>query len=133
MLSVKQGSVKYHFFSLWYDWTWDWTKVSRAIGEQSNHYANVRLIGLVDKVFDNGRRDLGSIPDRVIPKTLKMVLDTSLLNTHIIRYVSRVKWSNPGKGVAPSLTPRCCSYWKRSLLVALGYGRQLYFWLCTYM
>ena len=36
---------------------------------------------LVDRVFANGLRDLGSIPGRVIPKTLKMVLDTSLLNT----------------------------------------------------
>ena len=33
-------------------------------------------------------------------------------------YVSRVKWSNPGKGVAPSPTLRCSSYWKGSLLVA---------------
>ena len=32
-------------------------------------------------VFANGPGDLGSIPGRVIPKTLKMVLDTSLLNT----------------------------------------------------
>ena len=32
-------------------------------------------------MFDNGSRDRGSIPGRVIPKTLKMVLDTSLLNT----------------------------------------------------
>ena len=32
-------------------------------------------------VFANGPGDLVSIPDRVIPKTLKMVLDTSLLNT----------------------------------------------------
>ena len=39
------------------------------------------LIGLVGKVFANGLGDLGSIPGRVIPKTLKMVLDTSLLNT----------------------------------------------------
>ena len=44
-----------------------------------------------------------------------------------IRYVSRVKWSNPGKEVAPSLTPRCSNYWKGSLLVTLNYGRQLYF------
>ena len=28
----------------------------------------------------------------------------------IIRYISRVKWSNPGKGVAPSPTPWCSSY-----------------------
>ena len=40
-----------------------------------------RLIGLVRRVFANGLGDLGSIPDRVIPKTLKMVLDTILLNT----------------------------------------------------
>ena len=39
------------------------------------------MIGLVGKVFANGPGDLDSIPDRVIPKTLKMVLDTSLLNT----------------------------------------------------
>ena len=70
-----------------------------------------RLIGLVGRVFANGPRNLGSIPDRVIPKTLKIVLDTSLLNTQqYIRYVSGVKWSNPGKGVAPSPIPRCSSY-----------------------
>ena len=32
-------------------------------------------------MFANGPGDRGSIPSRVIPKTLKMVLDTSLLNT----------------------------------------------------
>ena len=42
------------------------------------------------------------------------------LTHRIIRYVSRVKWGNPGKGVAPSLTPRCSSYWKGSLRVALN-------------
>ena len=38
-------------------------------------------IGLVGRVFANGPGDLGSIPCRVILKTLKMVLDTSLLST----------------------------------------------------
>ena len=37
-----------------------------------------------------------------------------------------MKWSNPGKGVAPSPTPRCRSYLEVSLLVALDYGHQLY-------
>ena len=32
-------------------------------------------------MFANGPGDLGSVPGRVIPKTSKMVLDTSLLNT----------------------------------------------------
>ena len=40
-----------------------------------------RLISLVGRVFANGPEDLGSIPGHVIPLTLKMVLDTSLLNT----------------------------------------------------
>ena len=42
MLSVKQGGIKYHFLSLCYDATRDWTQVSRAICEHSNDYANVR-------------------------------------------------------------------------------------------
>ena len=28
MLSVKQGGINYHFLRLWYDMTWDWTRVS---------------------------------------------------------------------------------------------------------
>ena len=50
------------------------------------------------------------------------------LTLSIIRYRSRVKWSNPGKGVAPSPTPWCSSYRKGSLRVTLDYGRQLYFY-----
>ena len=40
-------------------------------------------------VFANGPGDLGSILGRVIPKTLKMVLDASLLNTQ--HYKVRIK------------------------------------------
>ena len=40
-----------------------------------------RLIGLVGRVFANHAGDRGSIPGWVMPKTLKMVLDTLLLNT----------------------------------------------------
>ena len=58
-----------------------------------------------------------------------MVLYASLLNTQHIRYRSRVKRSNPGKGVVPSPTPRCSRYWKGSLRIDLNYGRQLYFYL----
>ena len=55
------------------------------------------------RVFANGPGDLGSIPGRVTPKTLKMVLDTSCLTLSNIRYISREKRSNSGKGVAPSV------------------------------
>ena len=37
---------------------------------------------LMGRVFANGPRDQGSIPRRIIPKTQKMVLDATLLNTH---------------------------------------------------
>ena len=46
-------------------------------------------VGLVGRVFTNGPGDLGSIPGHVIPKTLKMVLDTPLLN--IQQYKVRIK------------------------------------------
>ena len=38
---------------------------------------------VVSREFANGPRDLGSIPGHVIPKILKMALDTSLLNTQV--------------------------------------------------
>ena len=57
------------------------------------------------------------------------------LTLSVIRYISRVKWFNPGKGVAPSPTPRCSSYWKESLRVGLNYSHQLYLyqdWVCQW-
>ena len=52
---------------------------------------NYRLIGPVGRVFANGLWDLDSIPGRVIPKTLKMVLDTSLLNTQQYKVCTKGK------------------------------------------
>ena len=63
------------------------------------------------QIFTNGPGDLGS-------KTLKMVLDTSLLNTQHYKVHSKGK-------VAQSPTIQCSSYCKGSLLVDLNYGRQL--------
>ena len=48
-----------------------------------------RLIGLVGRVFANCPGDLGLIPGHVIPKTLKMVLDTTGINTP--QYKVRIK------------------------------------------
>ena len=42
---------------------------------------NKTYIGLVGRVFANGPDNQGSIPGWVIPKTQKMVLHISLLNT----------------------------------------------------
>ena len=55
----------------------------------STYFVYFLKIGQVGRVFANGQEDLGSIPDRVILKTLKKVLDTSLLNTQ--HYKVRIK------------------------------------------
>ena len=73
--------------------------------------------------------DLGSIPGRVIPKTQKMVLDASLLNTQHYKVRIKGKVEPSREGVAPSPTSWCSSYRKGSLRVTLDYGRQLYFYL----
>ena len=46
----------------------------------------------------------------------KWCLISPCLTLSIIRYVSRVKWSNPGQGVAYSPIPWCSSNWKGTLL-----------------
>ena len=70
--------------------TWIWIRVTQFISNDDNHtYIYMPLIGLVGRVFDNALEDLGSIPDHVIPKTLKMLLDISLLDTQ--QYKVRIK------------------------------------------
>ena len=55
-----------------------------------------------------------------------MELDATLLNIQHYEVQIKGKWSNPGEKVAPSSTPRCSSYWKGSLLVALNYRQLTY-------
>ena len=80
----------------------------------------------------NGPEDLGSIPGRVIPKTQKMVLDASLLNTQHYKVRIKGKVEQSREGVAPSPTHLCSSYRKGSLRVTLDYGRQLYLLIYTH-
>ena len=85
-------------------------------------------IGIMVRVFANGPRHWGSILCQVIPKTQKIVLDASLLNTQ--HYKIWIK----GKGVVPFFPPWCSNYWKESLWVALNYSWStyllLYFYYC---
>ena len=57
------------------------------------------------------------IPGRVIPKTLKMVLDTCLLNTQQcnVRIKGKVE-------ISRERSTQCTGYWKGSLPFALDYG-----------
>ena len=84
------------------------------------------FIGLVGRVFTSSPGDLGSIPGCVIPKTLKMVLDTSLLNTQQYKVCIKGKVEQSWERSSAFPTPKCSSYWKGSLLVALDYSCQLY-------
>ena len=79
------------------------------------------------RVLANGPGDMDLIYGHIIPKTLKWYLIPPCLTLSNTRYILMVKWSNPGKGVASSPTPRCCSYWNGVPLVTLDYSHQLYF------
>ena len=96
------------------------------VEEELWYYGFNTIIGLGVRVFANGPGDLGSVPGRVIPKTQKMILDASLLNTQHYKVRIKGKVEQSREGVAPSRTPWCSSYRKGSLRVTLDYGRQLY-------
>ena len=49
-----------------------------------------------------------------------------------IKVLIKGKWSNSEKGVAPSPTPWCSTYWKRRFHVILDNGHQLYFYYIKY-
>ena len=108
MLSGKQWDIKYHFLSLWYYSTWDWTLVSWTI-------------------------DCSPMAQETwVHRLKKWYLMLPCLTLSIIRYGSRVKWCNPEKGVAPSPVPWYSFYRKGSVRVTLNYGRQLYFFCIEY-
>ena len=56
------------------------------------------------RVFANGPGDLGSIAGRVIPKTQKMVLDATLLNTqnYKVRIKGKVEQSSERSSTLPN-------------------------------
>ena len=63
----------------------------------------LKVLGPAVRVFANGPGDLGSIPGRVIPKTLKMELDTTLLNTqhYKVRFKGKVEQSREWSSALP--------------------------------
>ena len=50
----------------------------------------------MSRVFANGPEDRGSIPGGVVTMIQKWYLMLHCLTLSIIRYLSRVKWNNPG-------------------------------------
>ena len=60
-------------------------------------------IGMMVRMFANG-------PVESYQRLKKCYLIPPCLTLSIIKYGSRVKWGNTGKGVLPSSTPWCSSY-----------------------
>ena len=81
------------------------TKRSELMNEYIivKHLFGPCLFGPAVRVFANGPGDLGSIPGRVIPKTLKMELDTTLLNTqhYKVRFKGKVEQSREWSSALP--------------------------------
>ena len=126
-----------------------WTRIVVSNSYDDNHYTTgtTKIINI--NIHINIHKDSSSLAKWVncslmaqqtlvqsqvasYQRLLKWYLIPPCLTLSNIRYVLRVKWSTPGKGVAPFPTPRCSSNWKRSLLVVLDYGRQLYLQLYKY-
>ena len=86
----------------------------------------------MSRVIASGPGDWGSIPVQVIPKTKKMVLEATLLNTqhYKVRIKGKVEQFREWRSALPS--PQCGSYWKRSFQVTPNHGRQLYFYNQTH-
>ena len=76
-----------------------------------------QAFGLMSRVFTNGPEDRGSIPGQVIPKTQKMVLYFTLLNTQYYKVKIKGKVEQSRNGVVSSPIPQCSSYWNGSLWV----------------
>ena len=79
------------------------TTVLLALNNRDIGPAVNRDIGPAVRVFANSPGDLGSISGRVIPKTLKMELDTTLLNTqqYKVRFKGKVEQSREWSSALP--------------------------------
>ena len=82
MFNVKDSMTKETFISIRYS-----INICNIFQDISSKRGD--QISLVGRVFANSPGDLSSIPGHVIPKTLKMALDTSLFNTQ--QYKVRIK------------------------------------------
>ena len=80
----------------------------------------------MSRVFVNGLGDRGSIPGRVIPKTLKMVLDAALLSTqhYKVRINGKVKQSKEWSG---ALLHSSVVAIEKGALMSPSTSHQLYF------
>ena len=108
-------------------------KISLKSNKRFLSSTEYRLIGLVGCVLTNGPETGVQYQVDSYQNLKKWYLIPPCLTLNNLMYESRVKWSNPWKGVAESPTHRCCSYRKKSLRVNLDDSRQLYLLIYIYI
>ena len=87
---------------------WGWVGESYSSGLMSN-FVNKDFNGFINFCQPSGTPGFNQV--ELYQKLKKWYLIPPCLSLSIIRYGSRVKWSNSSKGVAPFSTPRSGSYW----------------------
>ena len=93
----------------------------------------IQPIDIVGRVFDSVPGDRGSMSGHSYQRLKKWYLIPPCFTLTIIKYVSRVKWNNLGKGIPPFPTPQRSSKRKESLWVALDYSQRLYIYIYIYI
>ena len=83
-----------------------------------NYFTKIPAYWLSGRVFANGPGDWVQSQVETYQRLKNWYLIPPWLTLSIIKYVSRVKWSNPGKGVAPCPTLQCSTNWKGSFRIA---------------
>ena len=131
-----KSELKMKFKSFWHFYSWFnatfcyilpnlFKKIVIVWSKPELHFFKLVLkISLVGRMFVSGPGDLGSIPGHVIPKTLKMVLDTSLLNTqqYKVHIKGKVEQSRERSSTPPHLGVVVIekrAFWSLSLLYLL--------------
>ena len=117
----RDSSDESHLRIITDDIYWDSSECTQKVmcNSRLNIFWN---IGLAVRVFAKGPGDRGLIPDRVIPKTPKMVIEASLQNTQHYKVRIKGKGEQSREMSSALITPQCSGYWKGSLRVSLNYG-----------
>ena len=120
-----------------------WTGVAESISYDDNHYTtgtsnkyfmtNTLYVDtalyLRLSLFPNGPVDWSSIPGRVIPNLLKMVLDTSLFNSQKYKVRIKSKVDQSRERISAPLHLCVTTFKKGSLRVVFDYGQTTTFCL----
>ena len=102
-----------------------WNKETYFMCVQNIFVRESPSIGLMNRVFPMIRET--GVQSQV--ESYQRLKKWYLMPPYIIRYRSRVKWSNPENWVEPFPIPHCSSYWKWNLQVTLRSPIYIYIYI----